>query len=87
SRAAIGPIVISAAIIGLTILVIINLWMAYRQNRRRAAAEHALRTEYAFRQAMENSLTIGMRARDRDGRIIYVNPEFCRMVGYEEKQL
>ncbi|MDR2310375.1 MAG: PAS domain S-box protein [Brucellaceae bacterium] len=87
SRPAIGPIVISAAIIGLTILVIINLWMAYRQNRRRAAAEHALRTEYAFRQAMENSLTIGMRARDRNGRIIYVNPEFCRMVGYDEKQL
>lgn len=87
SRTALGPIVISAAIIGLTILVIINLWMAYRQNRRRAAAEHALRTEYAFRQAMENSLTIGMRARDRNGRIIYVNPEFCRMVGYEEKQL
>ncbi|HWD12461.1 PAS domain S-box protein [Pseudochrobactrum sp. sp1633] len=87
SRPAIGPIVVSAAIISLTILVIINLWMAYRQNRRRAAAEHALRTEYAFRQAMENSLTIGMRARDRNGRIIYVNPEFCRMVGYEEKQL
>ena len=87
SRAAIGPIVVSAAIIGLTVLVIINLWMAYRQNRRRAAAEHALRTEYAFRQAMENSLTIGMRARDRNGQIIYVNPEFCRMVGYDEKQL
>lgn len=87
SRPAIGPIVITTAIIGLTLLVIINLWMAYRQNRRRAAAEHALRTEYAFRQAMENSLTIGMRARDREGRIIYVNPEFCRMVGYKEKQL
>lgn len=87
SRPAIGPIALSAAIIGLTLLVIINLWMAYRQSRRRAAAEHALRTEYAFREAMENSLTIGMRARDREGSIIYVNPEFCRMVGYEEEQL
>lgn len=87
SRPAIGPIALSAAIIGLTLLVVINLWMAYRQSRRRAAAEHALRTEYAFREAMENSLTIGMRARDREGSIIYVNPKFCRMVGYEEEQL
>lgn len=87
NRRAIGPIVLSAAIIGLTLLVVINLWLAYRQSRRRAAAEHALLTEYAFREAMENSLTIGMRARDREGRIIYVNREFCRMVGYDEQQL
>jgi PAS domain S-box-containing protein len=31
---------------------------------------------------MEDSLLVGMRARDPEGRIIYVNPAFCAMVGY-----
>lgn len=53
--------------------------------RRRIAAEQAL-AEHAFRKAMEDSLTIGMRARDLDGCITYVNPAFCQMVGFSEKE-
>ena len=36
---------------------------------------------------MEDSLTVGMRARDRSGQITYVNPAFCRMVGFSAEEL
>jgi two-component system sensor histidine kinase DctS len=32
---------------------------------------------------MEDSLVTGLRARDLQGRITYVNPAFCEMVGFE----
>ncbi len=46
-----------------------------------------LQQEYAFRKAMEDSLLVGMRARDPEGKIIYVNPAFCAMVGYSPGEL
>jgi two-component system sensor histidine kinase DctS len=36
---------------------------------------------------MEDSLFTGLRARDLDGRIIYVNPAFCRMTGFDAAEL
>ena len=48
---------------------------------------HDLQQEYAFRKAMEDSLLVGMRARDPEGKIIYVNPAFCAMVGYSPGEL
>ena len=36
---------------------------------------------------MEDSLFTGLRARDLDGRITYVNPAFCRMTGYTAEEL
>jgi PAS domain S-box-containing protein len=36
---------------------------------------------------MEDSLLVGMRARDLDGRIIYVNLAFCEMTGYGADEL
>ncbi|MFB2595056.1 sensor histidine kinase [Paracoccus sp. p4-l81] len=87
SRTGIGPMALIAAILGLLVLVAVSLAAVARQSRHRAAAEHGLRAEHAFRKAMEESLTIGMRARARDGTVIYVNPEFCRMVGRPEDQI
>lgn len=59
-----------------------SLWALRRHIQWRQAAELALRKEYAFRAAMEDSLATGLLARDHDGSIIYVNPAFCRLVGY-----
>lgn len=42
---------------------------------------------HAFRKAMEDSLVVGMRARDLDGHIIYVNPALCAMTGYRADEL
>jgi two-component system sensor histidine kinase DctS len=36
---------------------------------------------------MENSLITGLRARDMHGRMTYVNPAFCKMVGYPAEQI
>lgn len=76
-----------AAILGLALAAIWSLWNMRRHSGRRARAEQALRAEHAFRKAMEDSLTVGMRARDLDGRITYVNPAFCRMVGWPAEEL
>ena len=40
-------------------------------------AERELAEALAFRKAMEDSLVTGLRARDLQGRITYVNPAFC----------
>ena len=47
----------------------------------------ALRTEAAWRQAMEDSLTVGLRARDTDGTLVYVNRAFCDLVGFSPEEL
>jgi two-component system sensor histidine kinase DctS len=41
----------------------------------------------AFRRAMEESLTVGMRAKDLSGRVLYVNAAFCKLVGLAAEEL
>lgn len=63
------------------------LYAVARDVTERRTAELALAAETAYRRAMENSMLTGMRAFDMRGRINYVNPAFCRMVGYTEAEL
>lgn len=70
------------SVLALTASMLWSLWALRRHIQWRHAAEQALRKEYAFRAAMEDSLATGVLARDLEGSIIYVNPAFCRMVGY-----
>jgi two-component system sensor histidine kinase DctS len=46
-----------------------------------------LNEAHAFRKSMEDSLLVGMRARDLEGHIIYVNPALCDMTGYSAQEL
>jgi PAS domain S-box-containing protein len=55
--------------------------------RRVEERTRALGEAHAFRKAMEDSLLVGMRARDPEGKIIYVNPALCAMVGYSAEEL
>lgn len=64
-----------------------SLWLVRDLMQKSARAEEALRAEHAFRAAMEDSLTVGMRARDLNGRVIYVNPAFCKMTGFTAEEL
>lgn len=64
-----------------------SLFAMLRNIRRRQKAEEALRAESAFRKSMEDSLAVGMRARDHTGRIIYANQAFCDMVGFSREEL
>jgi len=75
---------LAAALSTLTVWVLLVNW---RQTRRRQQAQAALQAETSFRRAIENSMLTGMRALDLDGRIIYVNPAFCQMTGWSEREL
>ena len=78
---------IAALIIALAAAMLLSLWIMRGHIQSRIAAEQALRSAHAFRKAMEDSLTVGMRARDLEGRITYANPAFCRMVGFSVDEL
>jgi len=78
---------ITAALVGLAGAMLWNLWALRRHIQGRLATEHELRAEHAFRKSMEDSLHTGMRAIDMEGRVVYVNPAFCRMVGYQAGEL
>lgn len=78
---------IAASLVLLALLMLASLWALKRHMQGRIAAETALQTEVAFRKAMEDSLQTGLRARDPAGKIIYVNPAFCAMVGWPPEQL
>jgi len=76
-----------ALVLGLSIALFAVVLLLVRDGRRRARAEEALDEALAFRRAMEDSLLTGLRARDREGRIVYVNPAFCTMVGFTAAEL
>jgi two-component system sensor histidine kinase DctS len=61
--------------------------MLRRQMRSVSRAEEAWRTETAWRTAMEDSLAVGIRARDLQGRLVYVNKTMADMVGYQPEEL
>ncbi len=76
-----------AAIFGLAFVAVVSIFALMRHYRRRLVAEESLGEAQALRRAMEESLTVGMRARDLADRIIYVNPAFCRMVGWRAEEI
>ncbi len=81
------PNVLTALVTGLTIALITVLTLLWRDFQRRQRAEADLADALAFRKAMEDSLVTGLRARDLQGRITYVNPAFCALTGYSADEL
>ena len=81
------PNVLTAAVAALSLALLTVLALLGRDTRRRQKAEHELADALAFRKAMEDSLVTGLRARDLQGRITYVNPAFCEMVGWPADSL
>ncbi|MES2742360.1 MAG: ATP-binding protein [Pseudomonadota bacterium] len=76
------PNLLVGSVIGLSLCLLGSLLLLWRHISRRLEAEGALRQQMSFRTAMENSLSTGLRARDLDGRVTYVNAAFCQIVGY-----
>jgi two-component system, LuxR family, sensor histidine kinase DctS len=81
------PNVLTAVVGALSLSLLVVLVFLARDMRRRWRAERELAEALAFRKAMENSLITGLRARDMQGRLTYVNPAFCDMVGLSAAQL
>ena len=67
--------------------MLISLFALRRDFLKRHQVQALLQAQVALRTAMENSVTIGLRAWDQSGTILYVNDAFCRMVGYSAAEL
>ena len=74
-------------VLGLSAFVIWSLWSVLKQMQVRQEAEASLRKETSFRNAMEDSTPVGIRAHDMEKRITYVNRAFCEMTGWTSEEL
>jgi two-component system sensor histidine kinase DctS len=81
------PNVLTALVTGMSVALITVMALLTKDARRRLKAERDLADALAFRKAMEDSLVTGLRARDLNGVITYVNPAFCQMVGWAGEAL
>ncbi|ODU59722.1 MAG: PAS domain-containing sensor histidine kinase [Comamonadaceae bacterium SCN 68-20] len=81
------PSLVTALVAAMAVALAGVVAMLVRDNRRRLHAERELGEALAFRQAMEESLVAGLRARDLGGRVTYVNQAFCAMVGFSAQEL
>ena len=81
------PNLLTALVSAMSVALAAVLALLGRDMRRRLKVEHDLADALAFRKAMEDSLVTGMRARDLQGRVTYVNPAFCQMVGLDASEL
>ena len=86
-RPSLVPNLATALVMGLSLALFGVVLLLARDVRRRALAEAALAEALAFRKAMEDSLSTGLRARDLHGVVTYANPAFCTMVGYSMEAL
>ncbi|MEI8157894.1 MAG: ATP-binding protein [Burkholderiales bacterium] len=73
--------------VGFLVLLAASTVLLRRQMNQVARAESAWRTEAAWRQSLEESALVGLRARDLDGRLLFANRTFCDMVGYTLAEL
>lgn len=62
-------------------------WALRRQMMAVDSARDRWHNEASWRQAIEESLTVGLRARDMQGRVVHVNKAFCDMVGFPPEQV
>ena len=76
-----------ALLAGLLLLGAAASQLLRREMAQVAQAITQAQTEAAWRQSMEDSALVGLRARDPAGRILYVNKTLCDMVGYAREEL
>ncbi len=76
-----------ALLVGLLLLGAAASQLLRREMAQVADAITLAQTEAAWRQSMEDSALVGLRARDPAGRILYVNKTLCDMVGYSREEL
>lgn len=81
------PNVLTALVAALGLGLVLVMALLGHDMRRRQRAERELSESFALRKAMEDSLVTGLRARDMQGHITYVNPAFCEMVGFGSDEL
>ena len=78
------PVILMA---GFLALIAAATALLQRQMNQVAKAESAWRTEAAWRQSLEESALVGLRARDMEGNLLFAKRTFCDMVGYNLNEL
>jgi two-component system sensor histidine kinase DctS len=73
------PLLLMAVFLALSAL---STWALRRRMLEVGRAEAMWRTEAAWRRAIEDALTVGLRGRDLEGRLVHVNRAFCDLVGH-----
>lgn len=84
------PLTHSLLAMAFVLLASMLLWGGHalaRYMAKRNELDIALREQVAYRQAMEDSLVTGLRARDLEGRVTHVNAAFCKLVGFSAEEL
>ena len=81
------PNVLTGLVTVISIGLVSALILLARDTRRRLQVESDLADALAFRNAMEDSVITGLRARDLQGCTTYVNAAFCEMVGFSAREL
>ncbi len=76
-----------ALVMGVLALLSWATYLTWRQTRSAMRAEAAWAGEVAWRRAIEDALTVGLRARDMGGRLLYVNRRLCQLTGFTEAEL
>lgn len=67
--------------------MLVAMYFLWRDTALRQRAQSQLQAQIALRTAMERSVTLGLRAWDLHGRLIYVNQAFCHMLGWTAQEL
>lgn len=85
------PAMVPRLFLSLALLFLLGMLVSLAALRRdigkRQHVQALLETQVALRTAMENAVTVGLRAWTNQGQILYVNEAFCRMVGYSATEL
>lgn len=74
-------------LIAISCIIIFSLLGMWQLTRNHTRAERSLKAETLFRRAVEASMSTGIRITDMQGSILYVNPAFCRITGWNEVDL
>jgi two-component system sensor histidine kinase DctS len=73
--------------LGFLACITVATFLLRRQMNQVALAEAAWRNEAAWRQSLQESALVGLRARDLDGHVLFANRTFCEIVGYSLDEL
>jgi PAS domain S-box-containing protein len=81
-------IAVTTAVLGIVaVLAAVLIWQGARAERRRRAAESALRESEANYRRLIESMNDGLAAQDEHGQFTFVNDRFCQILGRERSAL
>ncbi len=75
------------AVVGLAALLFTALALLIHYQRQQHQSHKRIEAEYALRVAISESAMAGLRVTDRQGKILFVNETFTRLVGFPAKEL